>query len=83
MPGAWVSLARLQAAIFEHLPGKVLTRDNLLSMSVDNVCGCAFPELFGFQPAAIEAIMPLYVGAGASPRARYARFRHYAGRHRP
>ncbi len=76
-------LARLQAAVFEHLPGKVLTRDNLRSMSVDNVCNCAFPAIFGFQPAALEAVMPQYVNGEGSPRARYSRFRHYAGRQRP
>ena len=77
------ALANLQAAVFERLPGKMLTRDNLRSMSVDNVCDCAFPGIFGFQPAAIEAIMPQYISGAGSPRGRYARFRHYAGRHRP
>jgi NADH dehydrogenase len=76
-------LANLQAAVFECLPGKVLTRDNLRSMSVDNVCGCPFPALFGFQPAALEAIVPEYMGDAGTPRARYARFRHYAGRPHP
>lgn len=76
-------LANLQAAVFEHLPGKVLTRDNLRSMSVDNVCGCPFPEIFGFQPAALEAIAPQYLAGAGSPRSRYARFRYYAGRQRP
>ena len=76
-------LAKLQAAVFERLPGKLITRDNLRSMSVDNVCGCAFPDLFGFQPAALEAIMPQYLAGAGTPRGRYARFRHYAGRQRP
>lgn len=75
-------LANLQAAVFERLPGKVLTRDNLKSMSVDNVCNCPFPEIFGFQPAALEAIMPQYVNGEGSPRARYSRFRS-GGRQRP
>jgi NADH dehydrogenase len=76
-------LATFQAAIFERLPGKLITRDNLRSMSVDNVCGCAFPEVFGFQPAALEAIMPQYLAGAGTPRARYNRLRHYAGRQRP
>jgi uncharacterized protein YbjT (DUF2867 family) len=75
------SLAQLQAAVFEHLPGKILTRDNLRSMSVDNVCDCPFPDIFGFKPAAIEAVMPGHLG-GRSGRARYALFRHFAGRQR-
>jgi NADH dehydrogenase len=74
--------AHLQAAVFERLPGKLLTRDNLRSMSVDNVCACPFPEIFGFAPAALEAVMPRYMG-GATPRGRYNRFRHHAGRPRP
>ena len=74
--------AHLQAAVFERLPGKLLTRDNLRSMSVDNVCACPFPEVFGFAPAALEAVMPRYMG-GATPRGRYNRFRHHAGRPRP
>jgi NADH dehydrogenase len=76
-------LATFQAAIFERLPGKLITRDNLRSMSVDNVCGCAFPGVFGFQPAALEAVMPQYLAGAGTPRGRYNRFRHYAGRQRP
>ncbi|HET9580753.1 MAG TPA: complex I NDUFA9 subunit family protein [Usitatibacter sp.] len=75
------SLANLQAAVFEHLPGKVLTRDNLRSLGVDNVCGCPFPEVFGFEPSALEAVAPDYL-AGQTPRGRYARFRYFAGRQR-
>lgn len=77
------ALANLQAAVFEHLPGKVLTRDNLRSMSIDNVCGCPFPTLFGFKPAALEATMPIYATGAGTSRARYNRFRHNAGRQRP
>lgn len=73
------SLARLQAAALEHLPGRLMTRDNLRSMSVDNVCGCGFPPVFGFEPAAVEAIVPGYL-APSITRARYARFRNSAGR---
>lgn len=69
----------LQAAVFEHLPGRLITRDNLRSLSVDNVCGCPFPEFLGFQPAALEAIVPGYV-RGANPRARYNLLRCRAGR---
>ena len=72
-------LGRLQAFVFEHLPGKLMTRDNLDSMRVDNVCGGPFPPVFGFAPAALEAVVPDYLGAPAQ-RSRYARYRHYAGR---
>jgi uncharacterized protein YbjT (DUF2867 family) len=73
------ALAALQAFAFEHLPGRLLTRDNLRSMSIDNVCAGPFPQVFGFDPAPLEAVVPEYL-AGASTRARYQRFRHYAGR---
>ena len=72
-------LASLQAFFLEHLPGKVMTRDNLASMRVDNVCSDPWPEQLGFQPASLEAIVPEYLAPAAS-RARYQRFRHFAGR---
>ena len=72
-------LARLQAFTFEHLPGKLMTRDNLRSMSVDNVASQPFPALFGFQPAPLEAVVPQYMSATAA-RARYPHYRGHAGR---
>jgi NADH dehydrogenase len=71
--------AVLQAAVFEHLPGKLVTRDNLRSMSVDNVCVGPFPEVLGFQPTAPEAIIPEYL-ADATQRGRYKYYRNRAGR---
>ena len=58
LPGA---LAYLQALALEHLPGKMMTRDNLRSLSVDNVSREPFPAAFGFKPAALEAIVPSYL----------------------
>jgi uncharacterized protein YbjT (DUF2867 family) len=72
-------LGMLQAAVLEHLPGRLMTRDNLRSMSVDNVCSQPFPEAFGFQPSPLEAVVPEYMAA-TTTRARYARYRNYAGR---
>ena len=72
-------VAALQAFVFEHLPGKLLTRDNLRSMSVDNVCSEPFPPLFGFAPSPLEAIVPGYL-VGSGTRARYNQYRHNAGR---
>ena len=73
------ALASFQAFVFEHLPGKLLTRDNLRSMSVDNVCSGRFAGIFGFEPASMEAIVPQYLAASGT-RARYRQYRHYAGR---
>ncbi len=67
----WAALA--QAFVLERLPGPVMTRDNLASMELDSVCGCSFPEVFGFAPAAMEAIVPEYMAA-AGTRARYATY---------
>ncbi len=67
-------VALLQATVLEHLPGPVMTRDNLRSMQVDSVCGCPFPAVFGFQPAAMEAVVPEYM-ARRGPRARYDAYR--------
>jgi NADH dehydrogenase len=47
-------------------------------MSVDNVCGCPFPELFGFRPSPLEAIAPSYLGPFRGRR--YDAFRARAGR---
>jgi NADH dehydrogenase len=73
------SLSMLQALVLEHLPGRLMTRDNVRSMQVDNVCACAFPEVFGFAPTPLEAVAPLYI-SGATPRARYRWFRFRARR---
>ncbi len=59
-------LSWLQALALE-LVGGPMTRDNLRSMSVPNVCadGCALP--FGLAPAALEQIAPGYLGALGRP----------------
>jgi NADH dehydrogenase len=69
----------MQAALLEHLPGRLMTRDNVRSMQVDNVCECPFPEVFGFAPTPLEAVVPLYI-AGVTPRSRYRWFRFRARR---
>lgn len=55
------ALSYLQAYIMELLGGP-MTRDNLRSMSVPNVCdeGCVLP--FGLAPAALENVVPTYLG---------------------
>lgn len=73
------ALSRLQASVLERLPGKLMTRDNLASMSQDNVCRCAFPEIFGIRPAPLEAIAPEYLAPSAI-RSPYDEYRAHGGR---
>lgn len=56
-------LSYLQAWVLEHLPGRLMTRDNVRSMQVPNVCaaGCTLP--FGLPARALEAIAPAYLQA--------------------
>ena len=72
-------LSRLQARVLECLPFKLLTRDNLASMSVDSVCRDGFPGVFGLAPATLEAVAPEYL-APASIRSRFDTLRARSGR---
>ena len=60
------AIARLEAAVLEHLPGPLLTRDNLRSMEVPNVCDAPFPERFGFAPSSLESVLPQYLAVGVT-----------------
>jgi uncharacterized protein YbjT (DUF2867 family) len=65
-------LARLQAAIFEKLPGKLLTRDQVTLLQHDNIVGGQAPVLaqLGIAPTAVEAILPTYLDR-FKPRGRF------------
>jgi uncharacterized protein YbjT (DUF2867 family) len=73
------ALSSLQARVLEMLPGTLMTRDNLASMTQDNVCNCPFPPVFDVAPASIEAVAPAYL-APAAIRSRYDDFRAHGGR---
>ena len=68
---------RLLAWMMEWLPVKLMSRDNYQSMKVDSVCNCPFPDLFGFRPSSLEAVVPMYL-LDNTPRARYRWFRFRA-----
>lgn len=72
-------MSRLQAWFLERLPGRLMTRDNVRSMQVDNVCDCAFPAFAGDAPQALEAVVPLYL-AKKTLASQLDRFRGRAGR---
>ena len=55
------SLSRLQARVFEHVPGKPFTLDNYLSMQVDSVCAHDGLVDLGIAPTPIDAVVPCYL----------------------
>lgn len=73
-------LSMLQANVFGMLPGKLITPDNVRSMSLQSTSDQPFPSLFG-HAAAMESVVPAYLGDdAASGRGRYQQFRDAAGR---
>jgi uncharacterized protein YbjT (DUF2867 family) len=77
--GLGPAAARLQALALELLPGTLMSRDNLASMTRDNVCEGPFPSLFGFAPTALEAVAPTYLAPDAI-KSPYDQFREHSGR---
>ncbi|MEY3201921.1 MAG: hypothetical protein RIR70_1471 [Pseudomonadota bacterium] len=74
--------AWMQAFALEHLPGRLMSRDNLASMQVDNVSfGMPQPRIHGIEqePTALESVAPTYL-AHATPRSRFGSFRAHARR---
>jgi NADH dehydrogenase len=56
------SLARIQAALMEHMPGEpMMTRDNLDSMKVDNVASGPIDAELGITLTELEAVAPYYL----------------------
>lgn len=76
LPGAF---GRMQAMTLEHLPGKLMTRDNLASMQRDSVCDGPFPAVFGLAPTPLESIVPGYLSPDAA-RNRFDMYRSHSGR---
>jgi nucleoside-diphosphate-sugar epimerase len=50
-------LARIQASILEHFPGKPFSIDNYNSLKVDSICGSGTR-----MPTSISSIVPWYIG---------------------
>lgn len=59
--GLPLALSYLQAFLMEFVPGGPMTRDNVRSMQVPNVCpaGCTLP--FGLDATPLEAVVPGYL----------------------
>jgi uncharacterized protein YbjT (DUF2867 family) len=78
-----MGLARLQARMMELLPGKPLTRDQLLMLASDNVVGPDVPGLkeLGVVPTPVELVVPIYLrrfqpGGGRRPMLPQDRIGH-------
>ena len=72
-------LSRIQAAVFDFVPGKPFSTDNFLSARVDSVCKQNGLHELGIVPAAIETVVPQYL-ANRSQRTRYYQFRSHIHR---
>ena len=70
-------LSYMQAALFERLPGKLITRDNYRSMRRPNTSNAQLP--FGLVPTPLEAVAPTWL-AERTPRNRYFVFRNRSHR---
>ena len=58
-----MALGRLQAMLFECLPGEpLLSRDNLDSLAVDNVSDAPMDPALGVVPTPLESVAPSYLG---------------------
>ena len=72
-------LSRIQAAVFDFVPGKPFSTDNYLSTKVDSVSAHNALEALGIVPTPLEAVVPLYLSRKFE-RARYDQFRSRSGR---
>jgi NADH dehydrogenase len=72
--------SRLQARLLEWVPGKPFTRDNYLSLQVDNTCDEDGFAAFGIHPTSLECIVPTYIGHQGKMDV-YQDLRRAAGRH--
>ena len=57
-----MSLGRMQAFMFECLPGvPLMSRDNLDSLTVDNISQAPMNPELGIAPAPLESVAPIYL----------------------
>jgi uncharacterized protein YbjT (DUF2867 family) len=55
------SVARLQAAVMDHVPGKPFSSDNFRSLTVESVCDNDGLGRLGIEPASMESKVPAYL----------------------
>lgn len=72
-------LSLLQGSLMECLPIKLMSRDNVKSMLVDNVCREPIANELCINPTDMAAVIPSYL-VKQNPRGAYDQFRAAAGR---
>lgn len=57
-------IARIKGAVLQHLPGAILTVDQVAQLRTDNIVSGALPGLrdLGITPETLESILPTYLG---------------------
>lgn len=73
------ALSMAQASVMQLSPIPLMTRDNIRSMQVDNVCSDVIASELAVTPTSLDVIAPEYL-LMSSPRAYYHAFRSTAGR---
>jgi uncharacterized protein YbjT (DUF2867 family) len=72
-------LSYLQAWLMEWLPIKLMSRDNVRSMEVDNVSATPMAKTVAIPLTPLDAVIPTYI-QNQTPRALYDQYRAAAGR---
>ena len=75
-------LSRLQAHVMQNLPGKLLTIDNVDTLSVPSICDGDDLLRLGIHARALESVVPDLFG-DRNKQAQYDSFRTVAGRDTP
>ena len=73
-------LSRIQAAVFDFVPGKPFSTDNYLSAKTDSVCDVHDLARFDIEATAIESVVPQFLNK-ISYRSSYSLFRSESRRH--
>ena len=66
--------SRMQAAVFDFVPGKPFSTDNYNSAKMDSICNRNDLAVYGITPTPLEAVVPQYL-ANRHQRARYSELR--------
>ncbi len=72
-------LSRLQASVFNFVPGKPFSTDNYLSTKTDSVCTTDDLSCFDIEARTVESIVPAYL-THHTYRSRYTDYRSEARR---